>query len=46
MLVFAPGDLAAVAEPLPHGVETTPLPVVDAVAAYLTPDEIETLADE
>lgn len=43
VLVFAatPDAVAAV---VPLGVTTTPLPLIDAVAAYLTPAEIATLA--
>ena len=44
VLVYAPGNLDAVQAAVPQMVETTRLPVVDAVAAYLTADEIAYLA--
>jgi serine protease AprX len=46
VLVYAAGDTDAVAEAVPQGVETTSLPVIGALALYLTPDEIEALAGE
>ena len=46
VIVYAPDNLDAVAATVPEGVDTTPMPLVDGVAAYLTPDEIATLADD
>ncbi len=46
VLVYARGDGDDVRDRLPAGVETTSLPVIGALAAYQTPDEIETLAGE
>jgi serine protease AprX len=37
-------DAEAVAAVLPQGVEVTALPIVDALAVYLTPEEIDALA--
>ena len=45
VLVYA-SDPAAVRSALPQGVEVAALPIVDALAVYLTPDEIEALAGE
>jgi serine protease AprX len=45
VLVYA-GDTQAVADAVPQGVDTTALPVIGALAVYLTPDEIEALAGE
>jgi serine protease AprX len=44
--VLVYGDSQAVQSVVPHGVDTTDLPVIGAVAAYLTPDEIQNLADD
>ncbi len=44
VLVVAPGRLDTVAERLPAAVEARRLPLVGAVAAWLTADEIESLA--
>jgi len=46
VLVYAPGEVTAVGKALPQGVDATPLPLIDALAVYLTPDEIERLAGE
>ena len=44
VLVYTEPDAGAVVDQaVPAGVETTDLPAFDAVAAYLTPDEIEAL---
>ena len=44
--VLVYGDSQAVQSVVPDGVDTTDLPVIGAVAAYLTPDEIQTLAGD
>jgi serine protease AprX len=44
VLVFAATEPGAVADAIPFGVVTTPLPLIGAVAAYLTPGEIDLLA--
>jgi serine protease AprX len=47
VLVYTQPDAAAVVDQsVPLGVETTDLAGFDAVAAYLTPDEIQTLAGD
>jgi serine protease AprX len=46
VLVYAPAATQAVADALPQGVDTTPLPIIGALAAYLTPNEIESVAAE
>jgi serine protease AprX len=46
VLVVAPGRLGKVASQLPAGVEATQLPLVGAVAVWLTQDQIEALAGE
>ncbi len=46
VLVVAPGRLGKVASRLPSGTEAAKLPLVGAVAAWLTQDQIEALADE
>jgi len=47
VLVYTEPDATAiVADSLPDAVDTTELPVVDAVAAYLTPEEILALTDD
>jgi serine protease AprX len=42
--VLVYGDTQAVEDAVPQGVDVTALPVIGAVAAYLTPDEIQSLA--
>ncbi|MFA4965770.1 MAG: S8 family peptidase [Thermoleophilia bacterium] len=44
LVYIAAGGLEAVRAAVPQAVETTPLSVIDAVAAYLTPSEIAALA--
>jgi len=44
VIVYAPDSLDSVTAALPMGVETADMPVVDGVAADLTPDEIASLA--
>ena len=46
VLVYTSGALDRVQDALPAVVETTELPLVDAVAAYLTADEIALLAEQ
>jgi subtilisin family serine protease len=45
VMVNAPGALSQVTETIPMGVDITRLPLVDSVAAYLTPEEIRALGD-
>jgi serine protease AprX len=45
VMVNAPGALDQVAATLPLGVDITRLPLVDSVAAFLTPEEIKALGD-
>ena len=46
VIVFStPGESRAVEDMVPAGVKTTPLTAFDAVAAYLTEDEIDALAE-
>jgi serine protease AprX len=44
VIVYAPGNLDDVQAALPEPVDSTALPVVGAVSAYLTADEIDSLA--
>src|SRR5665648_585769 len=44
-MVNAPGALDQVSATIPRGVDVTVLPLVDSVAAFLTPGEIRTLGD-
>jgi serine protease AprX len=46
VIVYAPDSLGSVDAAIPEGVDTTDVPLVDGVAAYLTPDEIASLADQ
>jgi serine protease AprX len=46
VIVYAPDNLASVADTLPLGVDTINVPVVDGIAACLTPEEIALLAAE
>ena len=43
VIVSAPGAVQGVADRLPRGVRITRLPIVDSVAAFLTPSEINAL---
>jgi len=45
VMVNAPGALAQVTATIPLGVEITQLPLVDSVAAFLTPEEIAALGN-
>ena len=45
VMVNAPGALAQVTATIPLGVDITQLPLVDSVAAFLTPEEIRALGD-
>ena len=45
VMVNAPGALDQVSATIPRGVDVTVLPLVDSVAAFLTPGEIRTLGD-
>ena len=45
VMVNAPGALDQVTATIPLGVDITQLPLVDSVAAFLTPDEIRALGD-
>jgi serine protease AprX len=45
VMVNAPGALDQVSATIPLGVDVTVLPLVDSVAAFLTPGEIRTLGD-
>ncbi len=46
VIVYAPDSLSQVTATIPEGVDTTNVPLVDGVAASLTPDEIANLADQ
>ncbi|MEI6725955.1 MAG: S8 family peptidase [Actinomycetes bacterium] len=46
VIVYAPNSLGSVDAVIPLGVETTDVPLVDGVAASLTPDVIATLANQ
>jgi serine protease AprX len=46
VIVYAPDNLGSVDAVIPDVVDTTNIPLVDGVAAYLTPDEIASLADQ
>lgn len=46
VIVYAPGNLGDVQNVLPMGVDTTQMPIINGVAAYLTPDEIQTMASQ
>ena len=43
VMVEAPGALDQVRATIPLGVDITPIPIVDSLAAFLTPQEIATL---
>jgi serine protease AprX len=45
VMVNAPGALDQVTATLPLGVDVTQLPLIDSVAAFLTPEEIQALGD-
>jgi len=45
VMVQAPGALDQVKATIPLGVDITDIPIVDSVAAYLTPDEITALGN-
>jgi serine protease AprX len=45
VMVNAPGALDQVAATIPLGVDITNLPLIDSLAAFLTPDEIAALGD-
>ena len=45
VMVNAPGALDQVTATIPLGVDITQLPLVNSVAAFLTPDEIQALGD-
>jgi len=46
VIVYAPDSLSEVTAAIPEGVDTTNVPLVDGVAASLTPDEIANLANQ
>jgi serine protease AprX len=46
VIVQAPGALDQVRSIIPLGVDITSMPIVDSLAAFLTPEEIATLADQ